>query len=42
MEAACDIFSDIYGYDGHSGIINDLLQNIDFYPLSITILAATA
>ena len=42
MEAACDILSDNYGYGGHSGIINDLLQRVDFHPLSITLLAATA
>ena len=42
MEAACDIFSDIYGYNAHSGIIDNLLQRVDFHPLSITLLAVTA
>ena len=42
MEAACDIFYGIYGYDRRSGIIDDLLQRLDFHALSITLLATTA
>jgi tetratricopeptide (TPR) repeat protein len=42
MEAACDIFYGIYGNLGQSGIINDLLQRLDFHALSITLLATTA
>ena len=43
MEAASDIFhNNIYSRDGRSGIINDLLQCVDFHPLSIRLLAATA
>ena len=42
MEAACDIFYDIRGDDGRSDIINDLLQRVDFHPLSIILLATTA
>jgi tetratricopeptide (TPR) repeat protein len=42
MEAACDIFYGIYGDDGRSGIISDLLKRLDFHALSITLLATTA
>ena len=42
MEAACDIFYGIYGGNGRPGIINDLLQCLDFHPLSIMLLATTA
>ena len=42
MGAACDIFYGIYGGDGRSSIINDLLRRLDFHALSITLLATTA
>jgi tetratricopeptide (TPR) repeat protein len=42
IEAACDIFYDIYSDHGWSSIINDLLKCLDFHALSITLLAATA
>ena len=42
MEAACNIFYGIYGNRGRSGIIDDLLQRLDFHALSITLLATTA
>jgi tetratricopeptide (TPR) repeat protein len=42
MEAACDIFYDIYGNCGESGIINDLLYRLGFHALSIKLLATTA
>jgi tetratricopeptide (TPR) repeat protein len=42
MEAACDIFYDIYGDGKRSSIINDLLQRLDFHALSIILLATTA
>ena len=41
MEAASDIFYSIYSDGGRSSTINNLLQRVDFHPLSITILAAT-
>ena len=40
-EAACETFYGIYGSGGRSIIIEDLLQRLDFHPLSITLLAAT-
>ena len=42
MEAACDIFYGIYGDGSRFGIINDLLQRLDFHALSITLLATVA
>ena len=42
MEAACDIFYNIYDGGGRSVIIDSLLQRLDFHALSITLLATTA
>ena len=42
MEAACDIFYGTYRNAGRSGIINDLLERLDFHALSIKLLATTA
>jgi tetratricopeptide (TPR) repeat protein len=42
MEAACDIFYDIYDDHRRSSVINDLLERLDFHALSITLLATTA
>ena len=42
MEAACDIFYNIYDHCGRSDIVNDLLRRLDFHALSITLLATTA
>ena len=41
-EAPCEIFYSIYGSGERSGIIDDLLQRLDFHALSITLLATTA
>ena len=41
MDAARDIFYGIYSDGGRSGIIDDLLQRLDFHALSITLLATT-
>ena len=42
MEAASNIFYSIYGNDERSGVINDLLQRLDFHTLSIKLLATAA
>jgi tetratricopeptide (TPR) repeat protein len=42
MEAACNIFYGIHRNVGRSGVINDLLQRLDFHALSIKLLATTA
>ena len=42
MEAASNIFYRIYGNGRRSGIIDNLLQRLDFHALSITLLATTA
>ena len=42
MDAASDVFYGISGDRLRSGIIDDLLQRLDFHPLSITLLATTA
>ena len=42
MEAACNVFYGIYGNRRQSGIIDDLLERLDFHPLSITLLATAA
>jgi tetratricopeptide (TPR) repeat protein len=42
IEAACNIFYGIYDEGGRADIINDLLQRLDFHPLSVELLATTA
>ena len=42
MKSACDIFYAICSDGSQSDVISDLLRQLDFHPLSITLLATTA
>ena len=42
MESACDIFYSIYRSGGRSEVISDLVRQLDFHALSVTLLATTA
>jgi hypothetical protein len=42
MEPACDIFYGIYNGGGGSRVVNNLIRQLDFHALSISLLATTA
>ena len=42
VESACKIFYEIYNHHGQSNTIDDIVRELDFHALSITLLATTA